>query len=209
MYDLDTKLKLILDLHKINAIKFGRFKLKSGIISPYYIDLRSLVYYPYLLNLTADVFWEELRVLNFDIVAGVPYTAMPIATAIGLKYNQSMVFIRREKKEYGTKKLIEGDFHPGQKAVLVDDVITNGGSKLETIIKLENAGLSVDDVVVLLDRGEGGPELLKEKGYICHAILTMNEIFEILLSYKRVSKETIDKCLVFARETRKQFLKLN
>ncbi len=209
MYDLDTKLKLILDLYKINAIKFGKFKLKSGILSPYYIDLRSLVYYPYLLDLTAEIFWEELRVLNFDVVAGVPYTAMPIATAIGLKYNQSMVFIRREKKEHGTKKLIEGDFHSNQKAVLVDDVITNGGSKLETIAKLEDAGLIVEDIVVLLDRGEGGPELLKEKGYICHSILTMNEIFEILLSYKKVPKDTIEKCILFAKETRKHFLKFN
>ncbi len=205
----NSKEKLILDLHGINAIKFGKFKLKSGIISPYYIDLRSLVYYPYLLELTADVFWEVLQILNFDVVVGVPYTAIPIATAIGLKHNQSMVFVRKERKNYGTGKLIEGDFHQGQRALIIDDVITNGASKLETIQVLKSAGLNVEDVVVLLDRSQGGTDILKEKGYRCHSIFTITEIFEVLLIYKRVDKEIVDRCIQFTNETREFFKKAN
>jgi len=207
MFDVSSKEQLILDLHTINAIKFGEFKLKSGILSPYYLDLRVLVSYPHILGLVADVFWEKLRVLNFDIIVGVPYTGIPIATAISLKQNHSMIFVRKERKEHGTKKLIEGEFHKNQIALVVDDVITNGESKIETIKILEEEGLEVKDIVVLIDRQQGGPELLKRANYNCHVIYTVNEIFDILLKHKQISQEMAKKCLKFNRKTRKQFLK--
>lgn len=204
---LNPKEQLIVDLHTINAIKFGEYKLKSGIISPYYLDLRLLVSYPYLLEQVAEVFWEVLRVLYFDIVVGVPYAGIPIATAIGLKHNQSMAFVRKEVKQYGTKKHVEGEYHAGQKAVVVDDVITNGESKLETIKPLEDEGLTVEDVVVLVDRGQGGPQLLAKRGYRCHVLYGMDEIFNILLRYKRVPKDAIGKSKAFMKRTKKHFLK--
>ncbi|KKS80654.1 MAG: hypothetical protein UV54_C0001G0004 [Candidatus Beckwithbacteria bacterium GW2011_GWA2_43_10] len=207
MLGRNIKEQLILDLFTVKAIKFGKFKLKSGIISPYYLDLRVLVSYPFLLELTADVFWEKLRVLNFDVIVGVPYTAIPIATAISLKHNQSMIFVRKERKDYGTKKLIEGDYHRGQKGLIIDDVITNGESKLDTTKPLKEEGLIVEDIVVLVDRGQGGLELLKKHGYNCHIIFNMKEVFEILLKYKRISREIVAECVKFMRTTKKQFLK--
>lgn len=207
MFDLSSKEQLILDLHTINAVKFGEFKLKSGIISPYYLDLRMLVSYPHILELVADVFWQKLRVLNFDVIVGVPYTGIPIATAISLKQNHTMIFVRKEKKDYGTKKLIEGEFHKNQIALILDDVITNGESKIETIKILEEEGLEVKDIVVLVDRQQGGPELLKRAGYNCHIIYAVDEIFAILAKHKRISQEIATKCLKFNRKTRKQFLK--
>lgn len=206
MDELGLKERLILELHTINAIRFGEFKLKSGLLSPYYLDLRQLVSYPYLLELTADVFWKELRVLYFDVIVGVPYTAIPIATAVSLKHDRPMVFVRKERKDYGTKKLLEGYFHKGQRAIVIDDVITNGESKLLTIKPLEEEGLTVEDIIVLVDRGQGGPKLLQEKGYKCHSIYSIEDIFKILLRNKRVSKETIDKCISFMKKTKKQFL---
>ena len=207
MTDIELKEQLILDLYTIGAVKFGEFKLKSGIMSPYYLDLRLLVSFPYLLELTADVFWESLRTLFFDVLVGVPYAAIPIATAIAIKHNQTAVFVRKERKEYGTKKLVEGQFHQGQKALLIDDVITNAESKLETIKPLTEEGLVVEDVVVLLDRGQGGPELLKKAGYRCHCILTMDEVFDTLLKYKRINKEMVAKCSKFMKQSKQQFLK--
>src|SRR3989344_2844386 len=180
MNEPTLKEKVVLDLHTINAIKFGKFKLKSGIISPYYLDLRLLVSYPHLLELVADVFWEKLRIIYYDVVVGVPYTALPISTVLVLKHTQSMILLRKERKEYGTGQLLEGEYHEGQKAVIVDDVITNGESKLISIQALEEVGIKVHDVVVLLDRGQGGPELLAKKGYRCHSILHVDEVFKIL-----------------------------
>lgn len=198
--------KLILDLHTIKAIKFGEFKLKSGIMSPYYMDLRLLVSYPHLLELVADVFWEKMRVLYFDIVVGVPYTALPISTVLVLKHTQSMVLLRKEKKDYGTGQMIEGEYHKGQIAVIVDDVITNGDSKLTTIKLLETNGIIVKDVVVLLDRGQGGPELLEKNAYTCHSIMNVEDVFRILLKYKRINAVIAKKCLDFTKKTRKEFL---
>lgn len=209
MDKISSREKLILDLFSVNGVKFGEFKLKSGIMSPYYIDLRMLVSYPYLLKLTAEVFWETMRTLYFDVMVGVPYTAIPIATAISLNENQHMIFIRKEKKSYGTGKLIEGNYHRGQKAIIVDDVITNGDSKFETIQPVLDEGLIVKDIVVLLDRLQGGPEILKKNGYECHVIYNVKEVFKILLKYKRINEKLANKCLKFTEESRKEMLKKN
>ncbi|MDO8610592.1 MAG: orotate phosphoribosyltransferase [bacterium] len=197
MDNISQREQLILDLFSVNGIKFGEFKLKSGIISPYYVDLRVLVSYPYLLKLTANVFWDKMRTLYFDVLVGVPYTAIPIATAISLYQNQHMIFVRKEKKSYGTGNLIEGNYHEGQKAILVDDVITNGDSKLETIKPVLEEGLIVKDIVVLLDRMQGGPKLLEKNGYNCHVIYNIKEVFQILLKYKRIDNKLAKKCLNF------------
>ena len=207
MIELSQKEQLILDLYTVNAIKFGEFTLKSGVISPFYLDLRILVSYPHLLSLTADVFWEKLRVLYFDVLAGVPYTAIPIATAVGVGHMQNMIFVRKEVKEYGTKKRIEGEYHTGQKAVVIDDVITNGESKFETIKYIEEAGLTVEHLVILVDRGQGGVELLSQHGYQCHPIYTMDQIFEVLVKHKKISRAMVRKCLKFIQKTRREFLK--
>ncbi len=207
MHNLSLEERLVLDLFAINAIKFGSFTLKSGVVSPFYFDLRLLVSYSYLLQLVSDVLWQKMQVLYFDVIIGVPYTGIPIATTIAIKQNQHMIFVRKEQKTHGTKQLIEGQFHKGQKALLVDDVITNGESKLETIQPLENAGLKVEDIVILVDRGQGGPEFLKKKGYRCHTVFQIEVIFQTLLKYKRVPKQTIDESLRFIKKSRKQFFK--
>lgn len=201
MITTSSKEQLILDLHTVGAIKFGSFILKSGITSPFYIDLRVLVSYPYLLDLTTEVFWEAMRIYNFDVLVGVPYTAIPIATSISLKHNRPMIFVRKERKGYGTDKLIEGEYHKGQKAIIIDDVITNGESKLMTIQPLEKEGLTVKHIIVLLDRCQGGPKLINNQGYSCHVIYTMYDVFSFLLKHRRISKEQVEKCLAFIKKS--------
>jgi len=181
------KERLILELHEVRIIDFGQFTLKSGLISPYYLDLRLLVTFPYLLELVSDVIWEQIRLIPFDLIVGVPYAALPIATALSLRHNKPIIMVRKERKDYGKGKMIEGVFHDGQHVILIDDVISDGASKLETIKPIEEQHLVVKDVVVLVDRGQGGPATLEAKGYRCRSITTMEEILEVLHRYNRIT----------------------
>jgi uridine monophosphate synthetase len=136
---------LIQNIYKIGAIKIGEFTLKSGQHSTVYVDLRRIISYPDVLRAVANRIWESLRHAQFDLICGIPYTALPIATCISLQHNIPMIMRRKEKKEYGTKQMIEGVYKPGQSCVLIEDIITTGGSVLETARDMDEAGLVVKD----------------------------------------------------------------
>lgn len=198
-----TKEQLILELHEVHIVDFGQFTLKSGLLSPYYIDLRLLVTFPHLLELVADVMWEKIRLKPFDLIAGIPYAALPIATAISLRYNRPLIFTRKEAKNYGKGKMIEGIYHKGQHVVVVDDVISDGMSKFETFKPIEKEGLTVSQVVVLLDRGQGGPKTLQDAGYHCSTITSMDEVLDVLHKNGRISREQLMECQIFMAQSSK------
>jgi len=199
---MTNKEKLILKLNEIGAVKFGDFVLKSGKHSPYYLDLRFLASYPKVLNMVADQYGKVLKTLKYDLIAGVPYTGIPIATALALKLNEPMLFTRKEIKEHGTGRQIEGVYKKGQRAVVIDDVISDGASKIETIKPLESEGLRVKDIVVLLDRGQGGPGIMKEKGYRCHCISDIEEVLLVLRRNKKIDDEMVQKSREFIAAAR-------
>ncbi|MBI5291935.1 MAG: orotidine-5'-phosphate decarboxylase [Chloroflexi bacterium] len=161
---------LAADLVASGCVRFGAFTLKSGQTSPIYLDLRRLVTYPAILRRVAQAYAEILRGLEFDRIAGIPYAALPIATAISLEMDRPLIYPRREVKDYGTKAGIEGVFAAGETAVLIDDLATTGETKIEAIERLEAAGLTVRDIVVLIDREQGAGEYLAARGYRYHAV---------------------------------------
>lgn len=170
------KEKLIKKLYKAGVFKRGRFRLKSGRISDFYIDMRVLVSYPELLKQVAGAYIEVLKELKFDRLAAVPYAALPIVSAISVVGGYPFIYTRKEKKNYGTKKLIEGGYKKGEKVAVVDDVITTGVSKFEVIEPLEKEGLIVKEVVVFVDREEGGKEGLERRGYRVWRVFRVEEI---------------------------------
>ena len=189
-YSLSPNLQsLVFSLFSAGCLRFGQFTLASGRTSPYYFDLRLLVSEPALLKQVAAAYGALLQRLAFDRVAAIPYAALPIGTAVALHLERPLVYPRKEVKAYGTGKQVEGRFEPGETAVVVDDVITSGGSKLEAIATLEAAGLRVRDIVVLIDREEGGREPLEQRGYGVHAVLRLAEIVETLVAAGRLSDE--------------------
>src|SRR3990172_6965076 len=183
------------------CIKFGEFILKSGLKSPIYFDLRQIITYPKLLADIAQAYLPILSMLQFSRIAGLPYAAIPIATAISLAGNYPMIYPRKDAKAYGTKADIEGEYHAGEIALIIDDLATTGGSKFEAIEKLTGAGLIVRDVVVLVDRQSGAKESLEQAGYSMHSVLTITEMLDHWEKTGRVEKDKIEKTRKFLQST--------
>lgn len=176
-------------LLQLGCIRFGEFTLKSGRTSPIYFDLRRLIAYPAFLKQVARAYRTLLEGLEFDHLAGLPYAGLPITSAICALGGWSMVYPRKEDKDYGTKAQVEGVFSAGQTAAVIDDLITTGGSKLEGISKLLENGLQVRDIVVLIDRSWDAASYLKERGYQLHAYLTLSELLDHYLAVGQISED--------------------
>lgn len=178
-------------LLEAGCVKFGEFKLKSGLMSPIYIDLRRLAGYPDLLRQVSMAYLPILRKLAFDHVVALPYAALPIGTVISQLGGWSLVYPRKEIKDYGTQAPVEGAYKPGDRAVLVDDLATTGGSKFEAIDQLRAAGIHVTDVVVLIDRQSGAANELSSQGYRFHAVYKLNELLDYWEALGAVSTQRV------------------
>jgi len=197
------KAELALALADIGAVQFGEFTLTSGLKSPIYIDLRLLVSHPDVLRQVAHAYAGLLRgLVDRDPapavrLAAIPYAALPIGTAVGLELGMPLIYPRREVKAHGTGRQIEGKFQPGDRVILLDDLITTGGSKVEAIRPLEAAGLVVRDVVVLIDREQGGREELEAAGYRLHAVLRLTEMLDRLVEAGRIRSSQREEVISF------------
>ncbi|NPV77329.1 MAG: orotidine-5'-phosphate decarboxylase [Anaerolineae bacterium] len=189
--------KLADGLLRAGCVRFGEFKLKSGLISPFYIDLRRLISYPEILSDVAAAYLPVLNSLKFDCIAGLPYAALPIATAISLKTGWRMVYPRKENKTYGAGAEIEGEFVKGEKAVIIDDLTTTGTTKFEAVQKMENAGLVVEDIVVLINRQSGAHEALHQAGYRLHSVLSITDLFDYWEKTGQIAQQQIESARSF------------
>ena len=202
MTELDIHLSLLADgLLEVGCIKFGNFTLKSGLQSPIYIDLRQIISHPKLLADIAQAYFPILSNLQFSRIAGLPYAAIPIATAISLAGNYPMIYPRKEVKSYGTKAEVEGEYHAGETVVVIDDLATTGGSKFEAIEKLTSVGLVVKDIVVLVDRQSGAKESLAQAAYSMHAVLTITQLLDYWEETGKVEKDKIEKTRLFLQNS--------
>ena len=187
-------------LYKHNALKFGSFTLKSGIQSPVYVDFRCLVSLPGLMRDAAALLYSASLGMDYAFVCGVPYTALPIATVISVQNDIPMVIRRKEMKDYGTKKMVEGIFNSGDRCLIVEDVITTGSSVLETAKILEDAGMVAEEGVVLLDREQGGQGNLTKRGVTVRSVFKLSEVLEILVASGDLGREVADTALQFVKE---------
>ena len=178
---------LVLSLHEIGAVRFGEFKLHSGRVSPIYLDLRLLASYPHALRQVAAAYATILQRLEFDLLAAMPLAGLPIGTAVSLQTNQPLIYPRQALKAYGTGKQIEGTWRAGQRVVALDDLITSGDSLLQGIAILQDVGLQISDVVVLVDRQQGGREMLLEQGYTLHSAVTLSQMLDTLVKTEHIT----------------------
>ncbi len=192
-----TTQKLSNELFRIGAVRFGSFTLKDGRESPFYLDLRILVSHPTTLGRVGRALAKRAEGLTYERIAGIPYAGLPIAVAMALVAQQPIVYPRKEAKDYGTKKVVEGEFSPGETALIVDDVITSGGAKLEAIEQLQKVGLKVEDVLVVVDRSDPENNPILAAGLKLHSVLRIEPLLNALLEGESIDRGTHDRCLEF------------
>ncbi|HKM09028.1 MAG TPA: orotate phosphoribosyltransferase [Candidatus Methanomethylophilaceae archaeon] len=167
-------------LKDCGALQFGEFTLASGAKSSYYIDIKKASTNPKVLKLIAELMAEELSKLVQvpDRIAGVVLGSVPLAAALSLETGIPYIMVRKEKKDHGTGKLIEGDLEDGDVVLVVEDVITTAGSSMSAIDTIREAGGKVTDIFSVIDRQSGGRESLVSMGVKLHPLVTAFELLE-------------------------------
>lgn len=184
---------LILQLFDLGCILFGEYVQASGAIFPYYIDLRKIISNPQIFSQVITAYSEILQTLEFDRIAGIPYGSLPTATGLALHLNRPMIFPRKEVKAHGTRRVIEGYYEPGEKVVVVDDILITGKSVVEGAEKLKSGKLEIEDIVVFIDHEGGVKERLKSQGYNAYSVLNLSEITNTLYETGRINQEQFER----------------
>jgi len=176
--DLEAELCRI--LMKTGATKFGLFKLSSGKLSPYYIDLRMVPGDPKGLRTVIQIYERmaksSIGVGSFDRIAGVPTAGVPYASILAYQITKPFLYVRGELKPHGGERRVEGQLFPGDRVVLVDDLITTGKNTLQAAEAIRAEGGQVQHVLVLIDRQEGGQAALAQAGLKLCAFTTVSKI---------------------------------
>lgn len=179
---------LILQLYDIGCLQFGNFVQASGETFSYYVDLRTIISNLQVFDKVIGAYATILKTLRFERIAGIPYGALPTATGLALRLDRPMIFPRKEVKAHGARRLVEGQYHEGETAVVVDDILISGRSAMAGAAKLQSVGLNVKDIVVFIDHEKGVMDRLKQNGYQGHAVMTISEIAETLLEAGRLTE---------------------
>ncbi|HEU5383968.1 MAG TPA: phosphoribosyltransferase family protein [Ktedonobacteraceae bacterium] len=195
-------------LFDLEGVKFGNFTVsESTVSSPVFVNPKVLISNPTALRVASKLMQQEIdlaqslrrpRVHPFAVVAGVPVGGLLLASAYSLETNIPMIYARNRPEGTG-KRGIEGRFTPGDTALIIDDLITRGGSVLETARLLEENGLKVKDVIVLVDREQGATERLRHLGYNLISILKLDVMLNHYMSRGLISEETYSICAEYLR----------
>jgi orotate phosphoribosyltransferase len=176
------------------ALKFGMFTLSGGKLSPYYLDLRVLPSFPDAFHASIDLMGKTARgVADIAKIAGIPTGGLPWASVLAYNLSKPLVYVRKEVKHHGREKMVEGLLAPGDKVLLVDDVITSGKNILDAMQTLRNEGGVVEDALVLVDREEGGREHLLKAGVKLHAVTRISELAQRLLDMDAISESQYEE----------------
>jgi uridine monophosphate synthetase len=203
---LDVASQVADALYYSGCLKFGSFKIKSGALSPYYIDLACLLSSPKRLCCIAEIAASRIDKLmsldRIDKLASIELKGALILPTIACKLNLPCVVVRKEQKTYGvTGRIAGGEVVEGENILFFDDVISEGLSKLEGIKPLEELGARVRHLMVVVDREQGGGENLEKQGYSIHALAKISELVNSLLQSGSISKEQADAVMNYNKMT--------
>lgn len=203
----NVKTEVCKTLNKIGALKFGAFKLSSGKISPYYIDLRIVPSFPdsfqRICGFCVDFIQDQIGVDKFERVAGIPVAGIPFASVIAHGLKKPFLYIRKGVSLQGRERRIEGIIAPGDRVLLIDDLITTGLSLQKAKKAIMAEGGVINDAVVLLDRQEDGKEKLAQNGVKLHALLSVTEAAETLQELGAIDEEQFRTILKQVKKSHK------
>ena len=179
-------------LLRTGSLKFGTFKLASGLLSPYYVDLRLIPSNPEAFQRTVAMYVSVLEpnlIKRAQRLAGVPTAGIAYAAVVALNLAKPLLYVRKEEKEHGRERRIEGLLQPGDRIIVLDDVVTTGKNILEAAEAIRAEGGIVADAVVLLDRQQGAEVNLQRNGVKLHSFATMRRIADKLLSLGTIDEK--------------------
>ena len=204
MVNEELKIELSRILHKIGALKFGTFKLTSGEISPYYIDLRVVPSFPEAFRKICDFYVKLIKsdvgVENFDRIAGIPTAGISFGSIAAYILKKPFTYVRTTERQHGRGRQVEGILLPGDRVLLMDDLITKGGSILKAVESVRAEGGVVTDAVVLLDREEEGKQNLANANVNLHYLLTTSEVATKLHEMEVISLSQLNTILERAKK---------
>jgi orotate phosphoribosyltransferase len=191
--DLTKKVEIAKILHKIDALKFGVFKLTSGKASPYYIDLRVVPSFPDAFRQICDFYGDyiirQIGIQNFDRIAGVPLAGIPFASQIAYNLKKPFLYVRKSIRHHGRQRRVEGILISGDRVLLVDDLVTTGLNLKKAAESIRAEGGVVNEAVAFLDREEGGKEKLERSGIKVHTLLKISEMATTLYEIGAIDEE--------------------
>ncbi len=186
-------------LRNINALEFGAFKLSSGRVTPYYIDLRLIPSFPdafhRIIEIYANFMREELDTQNFEKIAGIPVAGIPLASILAFQLNKPFLYVRQGGKLRGRERRIEGVLISGDRVLLIDDLITTGLSLKRTATAIRSEGGIVADAFVLLDREEGGEKRLAQNEVEVHSLFKISEVANRLFEMNNITEDQLKTIL--------------
>jgi uridine monophosphate synthetase len=199
--------KVSFDLILNDALKIGDYILFSGKKSPYYVDLRQAISDPITMDLIANslarIIENEIGRNQFDKILGVPTAGVPFTTIVCQKLAIPMLYYRKERKEHGVRKKIEGKMEKNDRILMIDDLITTGKSVIQAAEAAREQGGLVTELVVLLDREQGGREFILANNIRPHVLFTVSDAFEWLNEVKMLSGDNYKVIMDYINEEKK------
>ena len=200
----EMKAELAKILNRIGALKFGTFKLTSGEISPYYMDLRIVPSFPDAFKRICDLYVELIKADvgadGFDRIAGIPTAGISFASIAAYHLKKPFLYVRTAEREHGRGRSVEGILLPGDRVLLMDDLITKGGSILKAAEAVRAEGGVVTDTVVLMNREENGNQNLAKDGIKLHYLLTTSELARKMHDMDAITREQLNIILMRANK---------
>lgn len=187
--------ELAMVLVKVRALQVGTFTLSSGKLSSYYVDLRAVPSFPgayrYVIDAYMALVKNEVGLDKFDVIAGIPTAGLAFSSPVALETGKPMIYVRKEEKDYGRKKRIEGSISLGSRVLVIDDLITTGHSIRGAIDAIKEEGGEVKHVAVLIDRLEGGKANLKKAGLTLHTLTDILELVRTLHERDEITEDEV------------------